>query len=82
MSPRSSSTGKGSKAKYTSKQQRMAEHIEKGYKKKGASTKKAERIAWATVNKTHGGGLKGGSATKRARKNARRPSATRRTKRS
>lgn len=45
----------GSKSKYTSKQKRQAQHIEARYKKSGASTKKAERIAWATVNKETGG---------------------------
>jgi len=51
----------GSKAKYTSKQKRQAEHIEKGYEKRGTSKKEAERRAWATVNKTTGGGKKSGS---------------------
>jgi plasmid stabilization system protein ParE len=68
MSPRSSSTGRGSKAKYTAKQQRMAEHIEKGYEKRGTSKKKAEARAWATVNKVYGGGLKGGSGHTRQNK--------------
>jgi plasmid stabilization system protein ParE len=52
---------RGSKAKYTSKQKRQAEHIEQGYKKRGVSTKEAERRAWATVNKSTGGGKKSGS---------------------
>lgn len=53
---------RGSKAKYTDRQKRMAEHIEKGYEKRGASEKEAERRAWATVNKeTHGGKRPGGS---------------------
>ncbi len=56
--------GRGSKAAYSSKQKRMAEHIEEGYKKKGASTKKAGRIAWATVNKETGG-AKGGARKKK-----------------
>jgi hypothetical protein len=51
----------GSKAKYTSKQKRQAEHIEEGYKRKGKSTKEAERRAWATVNSMSGGGKKSGS---------------------
>lgn len=55
---------RGSKSKYSSKQRRMAEHIERGYKKRGASNKKAERVAWATVNKEYGGGNKGGSGSK------------------
>jgi hypothetical protein len=45
----------GSKSSYSSKQKRQAQHIEEGYQKKGASRKKAERIAWSTVNKTTGG---------------------------
>lgn len=31
---------RGSKESYSSKQKRMAQHIEEGYKKKGASKKK------------------------------------------
>ena len=50
-----------SKAKYTDKQKRKAEHIEDGYKEKGVSSAKAEQIAWATVNKQSGGGEKSGS---------------------
>ncbi len=46
---------KGSKAKYTDKQKRMAEHIEESEKESGRSTRTAERIAWATVNKKTGG---------------------------
>lgn len=53
----------GDKSKYTAKQKREAKHIEEGYEKKGVSKKKAERIAWATVNKMHGGGAKGGSGS-------------------
>lgn len=56
---------RGSKEKYTSKQKRQAEHIEKGYKKRGAPAAKAERIAWATVNKESGGGKKSGSGRKK-----------------
>jgi hypothetical protein len=55
---KSKSSGRGSKASYSAKQKRKAEHIEEGYKKRGASTKKAERIAWATVNKQDGGARK------------------------
>lgn len=54
---------KGDKSKYTEKQKRQAEHIEGSYEQRGASKKKAERIAWATVNKTTGGGQKGGSGS-------------------
>ena len=52
---------RGSKAKYTSKQKRKAEHIEEGYEKRGTSAKEAKRRAWATVNKESGGGKKSGS---------------------
>ncbi len=52
---------RGSKAKYTDKQKRKAEHIEEGYEKRGTSKKEAERRAWATVNKESGGGKKSGS---------------------
>jgi hypothetical protein len=53
----------GSKAKYTAKQKRQAEHIEDSYEEKGFSHKKAEQIAWATVNKQSGGGERSGSGT-------------------
>lgn len=52
---------RGDKGKYTDKQKRQAEHIEEGYEKRGVSEKEAERRAYATVNKIHGGGNKGGS---------------------
>jgi hypothetical protein len=55
----------GSKESYSTKQKRMARHIEEGYKKKGSSNKKAERIAWATVNKETGGAAKKKSSKKR-----------------
>jgi plasmid stabilization system protein ParE len=51
----------GSKKKYTSKQKRRASKIERGYKKRGVSSKEAERRAWATVNKESHGGKKSGS---------------------
>ncbi|MGI8436915.1 MAG: plasmid stabilization protein [Chthoniobacterales bacterium] len=50
----------GSKAKYTDKQKRKAEHIEEGYEKRGVSKKEAESRAWATVNKEDKGGKKSG----------------------
>jgi plasmid stabilization system protein ParE len=54
-------------SKYTDKQERKAEHIEKGYEKKGVSKDEAERRAWATVNKQDGGGKKkGGSGRKKS----------------
>lgn len=49
---------KGDKSNYTDKQKRKAEHIEEGYEKRGMSEEKAEKIAWATVNKQDGGGKK------------------------
>jgi hypothetical protein len=54
----------GDKSSYTGKQKRQAAHIEKGYERKGVSTKTAEKRAWATVNKRSGGGKKSGSGRK------------------
>ena len=56
---------RGDKSKYSSRQQRKAEHIEEGYEKRGVASKEAARRAWATVNKQEGGGKRGGSASKR-----------------
>jgi plasmid stabilization system protein ParE len=64
MAPSSSTTGRGSKAAYTDKQQRKAEHIEQGYEDRGVSKKEAERRAWATVNKQDGGGKRSGLGRK------------------
>ena len=52
---------RGDKGKYTEKQKRQAEHIEEGYEERGVSEGEAERRAWATVNKSSGGGKKSGS---------------------
>jgi plasmid stabilization system protein ParE len=52
---------RGDKSKYTDKQERKAEHIEKGYEKRGVPKKVAKARAWATVNKEDGGGNKSGS---------------------
>ena len=52
---------RGDKTKYTEKQKRQANDIAKGYESRGVSEEEAERRAWATVNKTYGGGAKGGS---------------------
>ena len=52
---------RGSKKSYSSKQKRQAEHIAEGYKKRGTSSKTAKARAWATVNKSSGGGKKSGS---------------------
>ena len=54
---------KGDKDKYTNKQKRQAEHIETSYEHKGVPKKEAQKRAWATVNKTTGGGKKGGSGS-------------------
>lgn len=52
-------------SKYTAKQERKADHIEKAYLKSGLSKDEAERRAWATVNKRDGGGKNpGGSGRK------------------
>jgi len=59
---------RGSKASYTSKQRRQAHHIEESAKKSGKSGKRAEQIAYATVNKQDGGGKKSGSGRGKARK--------------
>ena len=55
---------RGDKSAYTDKQKRQAEHIEEGYEKRGVPEKEAERRAWATENKTSGGGKKSGSGKK------------------
>jgi plasmid stabilization system protein ParE len=45
---------------YTAKQERKADHIEKGYEKRGVSKKEAEERAWRTVNKQDKGGKNSG----------------------
>jgi plasmid stabilization system protein ParE len=52
---------RGDKSSYSAKQKRQARHIEKGYEKRGVGEDEAERRAWATVNKSTGGGKKSGS---------------------
>jgi hypothetical protein len=52
---------RGDKSSYSSKQKRMAAHIEDTYEERGLSTHESERRAWATVNKTTGGGKKSSS---------------------
>ena len=49
--------------------ERKASKIEAGYKKRGVSSKEAERRAWATVNKQDKGGKKkgGGGRSKKRR---------------
>jgi len=63
---------RGDKSSYSSRQKRKAAHIEKGYERKGVSKKTAQKRAWATVNKTEGGGAKKKSS---ARKSARKKTA-------
>lgn len=58
---------RGDKSAYTDKQKRQARHIEQQYENKGVSDKEAERRAWATVNKEHGGGKKSGSGQRRGK---------------
>lgn len=53
---------RGDKSKYTQKQQRQAEYIEKGYESRGMKDSEAERRAWATVNKVTSGGKKVGGS--------------------
>ena len=53
---------RGDKSKYTTKQKRMAEHIEEGYESRGLGEKESERRAWATVNRMTGGGKKEGGS--------------------
>lgn len=52
---------RGDKSSYSAKQKRQAEHIEKGYEKRGTRSGEAKRRAWATVNKMTGGGKRTGS---------------------
>ncbi|HEX8550129.1 MAG TPA: hypothetical protein VF681_01105 [Abditibacteriaceae bacterium] len=52
---------RGDKSAYTDKQKRKAEHIEESYEKQGVGEEEAERRAWATVNKSDGGGKQSGS---------------------
>jgi plasmid stabilization system protein ParE len=74
---------KGSKSKYSAKQKRQAEHIEKSYEKRGASKATAEERAWQTINKQSGGGEKSGGgreASSQAKKAARKESGQRAAK--
>ena len=61
---------RGDKSAYSDKQKRQAEHIEKGYEKRGVSGPEAERRAWATVNAETGGGKKSGSGRGKAENHA------------
>ena len=52
---------RGDKSKYTDKQKRQAKHVEDSYRAQGVPEDTAEARAWATVNKSTGGGKKNGS---------------------
>jgi hypothetical protein len=52
---------RGDKSAYTGRQRRQAEHIEDSYRARGRSSRAAERIAYATVNKQDGGGKRSGA---------------------
>jgi plasmid stabilization system protein ParE len=56
----------GDKSAYTDKQKRQAQHIEESYEERGVPEDEAERRAWATINKTSGGGKKSGSGRGKA----------------
>jgi hypothetical protein len=57
---------RGDKSKYTDNQKRQAKHIEDSYEERGVPEDDAEKRAWATVNKTSGGGKKSGSGRGKA----------------
>ncbi|RYE87913.1 MAG: plasmid stabilization protein [Myxococcales bacterium] len=67
---------RGDKSSYTGKQKRKAAHIEEGYEKRGVPAREAERRAWATVNKTEGGGKQSGSGRGRSRTTSRSTAST------
>ena len=58
---------RGSKANYSAKQKRKAQHIEAYYEQQGLSAREAVKRAWATVNKQTGGAAKSTSNAKRGR---------------
>ncbi len=61
---------RGDKSKYSEKQRRQAEEIEKSYKERGLSDEEAARRAWATVNKLTGGAKKSSAGRKKKRKSS------------
>ncbi len=61
---------RGEKSKYTEKQERQAEHIERGYEQRGVPEEEAERRAWATVNKVSGGGKRPGGSGRGRKENS------------
>ena len=58
---------RGDKSKYTGKQERKADHIERSYEERGVSKKEAEQRAWRTVNKQDKGGNNDGSGRSKSR---------------
>jgi hypothetical protein len=56
---------RGDKSSYSAKQKRQARHIEESSKKRGYSTKRAEEIAWATVNQQDSGAKGKNAETKK-----------------
>lgn len=70
---------KGDKRSYSAKQRRRARHIEESYEGRGTARKKAERIAWSTVNKQDGG-ARGRGAKSPARRGSSSSSRTGRTR--
>ena len=59
---------RGDKSSYSPKQRRQAEHIEESSERRGYSAKRAQQIAWATVNKQDGGAKGKRKRTKDARR--------------
>ena len=58
---------RGDKSAYSPKQKRQARHIEETSEKRGYGKKRAEQIAWATVNKQDSGAKGKKKSTTRAR---------------
>lgn len=70
---------RGDQSEYTGRQKRIAEHIEAGYKSRGAPGEEAGRRTRATVNKVTGAGCAKGRnrATDRSRSRSRTTSLSR-----
>ena len=63
---------RGDKSAYSPKQRRQAEHIEDSARSRGYGEKRAEQIAWATVNKQDHGAKGPGAKTKTKKAGGRR----------
>jgi hypothetical protein len=59
---------RGDKSSYSPKQRRQARHIEESSEKRGYGKKRAQQVAWATVNKQSGGAR--GKGVKRSPRSA------------